>query len=298
MSSRGTTSRPVTDEPQSAALPGFEHQVAGGQIAGAREYQEDDFRIVGFRDRDPDSCDLLLVLADGMGGHRGGARASRLAISTFVDAFRQETGGVTARLRSALKTANAEVGRVAEEDRRCHGMGCTLVACVVTDDEAVQWTSVGDSPLWHLRSGVEEDGCRLHRLNADHSMRPLLENLVRRGRMTPEEAEGAAHQLRSALTGEQLTLVDEAAHPVRLKKGDTIVLASDGLETLAVGEIRNLCSGQRTSKAVVSALLQAVESANRPTQDNASVVVYRHMEAAGVRRRIERLTAITRPMAR
>ena len=130
-------------------------------------------------------------------------------------------------------------------------------------------------------------------------MRPVLASLVRRGRMTPEEAQdGAAHQLRSALTGEELTLVDEAARPVRLKKGDTIVLASDGLETLDPEKIRHLCSGQRTPTAAVSALLQAVESANRPSQDNASVVVYRHVGAAGVRRRIERLTAITRPMAR
>ena len=143
----------MIDEPQSAALPGFDHQLAGGQIAGAREYQEDDFRIVGFRDRDPDGCDLLLVLADGMGGHRGGARASRLAISTFVDAFPQETGRATARLRAALEAANAEVGRVAEEDRRYHGMGCTLVACAVTDDGAVHWISVGDSPLWRVRNG-------------------------------------------------------------------------------------------------------------------------------------------------
>ena len=293
----------MTEVRQSADLPGFDDLLAGGQIAGAREYQEDDaaitFRITGFRDRDPDGCDLLLVLADGMGGHRGGARASRLAVSTFVDAFRQEAGGVTVRLRAALEAANAEVGRSAAEDGRYAGMGCTLVACVVSDDELAHWISVGDSPFWRLRESVNGDDGGLDRLNVDHSMRPVLEHLVRLGRMAPEDAQGgAAHQLRSALTGEELTLVDEAAPPVRLGVGDRIVVASDGLETLSPEEIRRLCGGERTSTASVSELLRAVKAANRPSQDNTTVVVYRHGGAASVRRRFERLTATTERIAR
>ena len=279
-----------------ADLPGMADLFAGDQIAGGREYQEDDFRITGFPDGDPDGCDLLLVLADGMGGHRGGARASRLGVSTFVDTFRPAVGGVVARLRTSLDAANAEVGRCAAEDRRYAGMGCTLVACVVTDAAAAYWISVGDSPLWCLRS--DGDGGGMDRLNADHSMRPVLDEAVRRGRMTSEEAGGgAAQQLRSALTGEDLTLVDDPAAPVRLGIGDRILLASDGLETLATDEIYRLCGGRRTPGAIVSDLLQAVEAANRPSQDNATAVVYRHLAPSAVRRRVERLTAPTRPMA-
>ena len=286
----------MTDVGECADLPGFADLFAGDQIAGAREYQEDDFRITGFPDGDPDGCDLLLVLADGIGGHRGGARASRLAVSTFVDTFRPAAGGVAARLRTSLDAANAEVGRCAAEDGCYAGMGCTLVACVVTGDAAAHWISVGDSPLWRLRA--EGDGGGMDRLNADHSMRPVLDDLVRLGRMTPDEAGGgAAHQLRSALTGEDLTLVDEAAPPVPLGIGDRILLASDGLATLAPDEIHRLCGGRRTPGAIVSDLLQAVEAANRPSQDNATAVVYRHLAAAAVRRRFERLTAPTRPMA-
>ena len=286
----------MTDVDEFTDLPGLADLFAGDQIAGAREYQEDDFRIAGFPDGDPDGCDLLLVLADGMGGHRGGARASRLAASTFVDTFRPAAGGVAARLRTSLDAANAEVGRCAAKDRRYAGMGCTLVACVVTDDAAAYWISVGDSPLWRLRGGG--DGGGMDRLNADHSMRPVLDELVRLGRMTPEEAGGgAAQQLRSALTGEDLTLVDEAAAPVRLSIGDRILLASDGLETLAPEEIYRLCGGRRTPGAIVSDLLQAVDAANRPSQDNATAVVYRHLAAAAAKCRVERLTAPTRPIA-
>ena len=290
----------MTDAPESVDRPGFADLVAGDQIAGAREYQEDDFRIVRFASRDADGCDLLLVLADGMGGHRGGARASLLAVSTFVDTFRGATGGVAARLRASLDAANAEVGRVAADDARYAGMGCTLVACVVTDEAAAHWISVGDSPLWLVRAGPDGEGGGMARLNDDHSMRPVLEKLVRLGDLSPEEARGgSANQLLSAVTGEELKRVDEAAPPIRLGIGDRILLASDGLETLSEAEIQRLCGGHRTSAAaIVSDLLRAVEAANRPSQDNATAVVYWHLGAAAVRLRFERLTAPTRPVGR
>ena len=276
-------------------LPAFADVAAGDQTAGTRAYQEDDFRIVGFPGGDPDGCDLLLVLADGMGGHRGGAQASRAAISAFVDTFGQAGGGVATRLRVSLDAANAAVGQYAADQPHYAGMGCTLVACVVTDGAAAHWISVGDSPLWRLRAGGDGG---LDRLNADHSMRPVFEDLVRLGRMTDEEVDGgAAHQLRSAVTGEALHLVDEAAPPVRLEVGDRIVLASDGLETLPETEIRRLCAGRRPSDAIVSDLLAAVEAEGRRSQDNTTVVVYEHGSAAAIRRRLEEHAASTRSAA-
>lgn len=282
-----------------ADLSGFSDLVAGAKVAGARPYQEDDFRITGFPKRDPDGCDLLLVLADGMGGHRGGAQASHVAVSTFVEVFSNSGGGVAARLRGSLEAANAAVGGCAAENPEWTGMGCTLVGCVVTEAADVHWVSVGDSPLWRVRTGGDGDGGGLDRLNADHSMRPVFEEMVRLGRMSPEEArDGGSHQLRSAVTGAELTLVDEPAKPVRLGLNDRIVLASDGMETLAPDDIRRLCGGRRTSAVVVSDLLEAVEAVNSPSQDNATAVVYHHLAAAAVRRRFERLTARTRPMRR
>ena len=282
------------DAPDGRGLPGCGDLVAGDRIAGSRSRQEDDFGMTGFSGRDPGGCDLLLVLADGMGGHRGGAEASRLAVSAGVETFRRTAGGVAARLRAALDAANAAVGRRAAETRYAH-MGCTLVACAVTRGGAAHWISVGDSPLWRLRDGGHGG---MDRLNADHSMRPVLEGLVRTGRLAADEVdEGSSHQLRSALTGEELTLVDEGADPVRLELGDLLVLASDGLETLPDEEICR-SGGNPTAAAVVSDLLAAVEAAGATAQDNATAVVYRHAGPAAVRRRFERLTARTRPVAR
>lgn len=283
------------DGPDGRGLPGCGDLAAGDRIAGARPYQEDDFGLTGFGGRDAHGCDLLMVLADGMGGHRGGAEASRLAVAAGVETFRRTPGGAAARLRAALDEANAAVGRRAAETGYTN-MGCTLVACAVTGDGAAHWISVGDSPLWLLRDG---GGGGIKRLNLDHSMRPVLEALVQTGRLAADEVdEGSFNQLRSALTGEELNLVDEGADPVRLEVGDRLVLASDGLETLPDDEIRRLGGGNRTADAIVSDLLAAVEAAGAPKQDNVTAVVYRHVGAGAVGRRFERMTARTRPLAR
>ena len=282
----------MSDARARTTLPGFDHLLAAGQIDGARPYQEDDYRVRGFRRGDPDGSDVLMVLADGMGGHVGGAEASRLAVSTVVERFERTTGGIAARLRASLDAANAAISEVAK-DPRYAGLGCTLVACVVTDNEMAHWISVGDSPLWRLR-GSRHDGGGMDRLNDDHSMRPVLENLVRLGQMTQEEAaKGGAHQLRSAVTGEKMKFVDAGAGPVRLHAGDSIVMASDGLETLSNDDILDLARGRRSSLDIVSDLLKAVRAVGSPTQDNATVVVYRHLGAAAFRRQYRSLTAPT-----
>ena len=136
---------------------------AGYKIRGGRDYQEDAFQIKSYREGDNNV--LLLVLADGMGGHVGGARASELAVTNFVACFDRTEGVIARRLRESLDAANSAIADAAAADLRLSEMGCTVVACVVDGDQA-HWISVGDSLLWCLRDG------QLMRLNADHSMRP------------------------------------------------------------------------------------------------------------------------------
>lgn len=274
-------------------LSGLHDLLAGGQIRGARPYQEDDFRISAFPDGDPDGCDFLMVLADGMGGHRGGAEASRVAVTAFVEAFGVACGGVAARLRASLDSANEAVGTRAAADRRLRGMGCTLVGCVVTELEEAHWISVGDSPLWRAQADADTEGA-LARLNADHSLKPLYAELVRRGEATEEEARQGGHQLRSAVTGEALSLVDEG-NSSRVAAGDLLILASDGMETLSEDRIRSHCDGRADVGGMVGGLLAEVEKLALPSQDNATVLIYRHMRRGAVQGRFDRLTAPTRP---
>ena len=247
---------------------------AGYKIRGGRDYQEDAFQIKSYRAGD--SNVLLLILADGMGGHVGGARASELAVATFVAHFGRAEGATAGRLRESLDAANNAIADAAAADLRLSGMGCTVVACLVDGDQA-HWISVGDSLLWCLRDG------QLFRLNADHSMRPVLEDMVELGRMTQAELEEDPRlgQLRSVVTGEELTLVDQNEQPFTLQPEDRLLLASDGLEALSDAEIADLAASRDEPADSVNALLDAIQDLGRPGQDNTTVVVYRRPADGG-----------------
>ena len=247
--------------------------VAGAQIQGGRDYQEDDFSIRLLTDGDNPAQEdrLLLVLADGMGGHAGGAVASKTVVRAFQDAFHHAADDIEDRFDAGVSAANSAVREKQEANPNLAEMGSTLVAAVVIGS-ALYWVSVGDSLLWVFRDG------RLHRLNADHSMRPLLQDLVELGRMTEEEAlhDPRANQLRSVIYGDAVPLIDMNADGFALERGDLVVLASDGLETLpdeALAEV--IEAGRRDAQGVVEALLDAIERAGRPGQDNTTVLVYR-----------------------
>ena len=242
--------------------------LAGDRIVGKRPYQEDEFRIADYRGEPEEPCGVLLVVADGMGGHIGGAKASGLASSAFPARFKEVSGSIAERLRAGLDAANQAIRDGA--DRRSFGMGCTVVAAAVAG-EALHWISVGDSPLWLLR------GSALRQLNEDHSMQPLQDEAVRSGRMSRREAEWEypSNQLRSAVMGGRFEMVDEGSS-IELQPGDRIIVASDGLLTLSAEDLAAIGGAPKTAAEIVSDLLQAVEDRSDEYQDNTTVIVYLH----------------------
>ena len=245
---------------------------AARQIRGKRRYQEDEY---GFLDtcalgKDRNEHSLMLV-ADGMGGHVAGATASGLLREIFVEAYPRASGPITDRLQGCLQAANTAMAEAIAQDPELDSMGSTLVAAVVSSQD-LHWISVGDSPLWLFRQGT------LGRLNADHSMAPVLADLVATGRMTGEEAarDPNRHSLRSAVMGEDIHLVDVSPQPVPVERGDRLLLASDGLMTLGdqqiTGILENTQDGSLEDSA--AALIQAVEAAESPHQDNATLLLY------------------------
>ena len=157
---------------------------AARQIPGKREYQEDDYGLLDGRDLGLDGREhSMLLVADGMGGHVGGATASGLLSKTFVEVYPQASGSIVERLRDCLAAANKALADAIAANPELDSMGSTLVAAVVSS-EGLHWISVGDSPLWLFRKG------QLERLNADHSMAPILAELVAKGDMTEEDALG------------------------------------------------------------------------------------------------------------
>ena len=138
-------------------------QLIAAQIVGGREKQEDDFSIVNLNGQDP--ARLVLVVADGMGGHPGAADAAKLATSAFCEGMRTGIGALPLRLSAALHRANHAIAAAGNTDKKIAGAGCTLVAAAI-EDNAVSWISVGDSSLYLFRHGV------VRRLNQRHLATP------------------------------------------------------------------------------------------------------------------------------
>jgi formylglycine-generating enzyme required for sulfatase activity/serine/threonine protein phosphatase PrpC len=241
--------------------------IAGAQIDGARDYQEDAFlitRLAGTNDRDTKS---LCIVADGMGGHAAGNVASNMAVQTFnkhVTAH-YPANDLPAVLREAVLQANHSISETVRETAALKGMGCTLVAAVF-EGASMRWVSVGDSHLYLVRNG------ELSKRNADHSYGGFLDRMAAEG--TPVEPEGgfSRNMLMSALTGDDIADIDCPAQGIELKAGDRIVIASDGLDSLSNGKIVEYCQAASSAKECVDALLAGVAAADMPRQDNTTVI--------------------------
>jgi serine/threonine protein phosphatase PrpC len=227
----------------------------GAQHQGARPYQEDSWALKPLA-----NGSLLAVLADGMGGHAGGAVASRIAVDTAIASIEQG-----ASLGAALQAANRAVGEKAAGDQSLTNMGATFVAVAVAGDE-MYWVSVGDSPLYLVADG------RIERLNADHSMAPQIDAMVARGLLTARQAANhpGRHTLREAVMGQPLSLIDEGSR--RLGAGARLLLCSDGVQSLDEARIAAQAGGP------VQALIEAVLAVREPHQDNVTVVKLERVE--------------------
>lgn len=245
---------------------------------GARSYQEDAALVraepdgQGSEAAEPGSGarQLTAVLADGMGGHAGGALASSTACQIFMRAYETSSGDVHARLGEALALANAAIANCVEENPALNGMGCTLVGTAF-GAAGMEWVSVGDSPMFLVRAG------QIALLNEDHSLAPEIDRLAAAGKITWEDAQSdpRRHFLRSALTGADIELVDRSRQPLLLEPGDVVIIASDGIHTLSHAEILGAVEPHRAQgpDAIADALLEAVDAAGDLYQDNTTVVV-------------------------
>ncbi len=209
----------------------------------------------------------LFAVADGMGGAQAGEVASRLAAESFEPVRRGEESP-EAYLRAIARTANARIHRLAQADSSRSGMGTTLTAALVEDDE-VSFAHVGDSRAYLFRDG------ELKLLTSDHS---LVEELRRQGRLTDEQAED--HPQRSIITRalgpEREVEVDTMTY--RARPGDVYLLCSDGLTTMVPKDrIRaTLADSQSLAEAVTSLVREANEAGGR---DNITVVAFRLEDA-------------------
>ena len=173
----------------------------------------------------------LYLVADGMGGHAAGEKASALVIDSiesfvlntckwFFHLKGDEANEVLAEFQTALRQADARVLAEAERNPHLSGMGSTLTMAYSLDSDLFV-AHVGDSRCYLYRAD------HLHRLTRDHTM---VEEMVRHGYLEPSEA--AHHHLRHVITnaiGGNTPGVQVEVHKVDLEPGDRLLLCSDGL---------------------------------------------------------------------
>ena len=209
----------------------------------------------------------LFVVADGMGGAQAGEVASAIAVEEFRRGLPDPTAERTTaeqRLADTVQSANRRIYETARTAREHEGMGTTLTA-VYLDDSDLAIAHVGDSRAYVLRDG------ELTRLTHDHS---LVEELMRRGKLTPEQA--AEHPQRSIITRalgiEPDVEVDTWTFPGRA--GDVVLLCSDGLTSMIdesqIAEV--LRAESDLDRAGERLIHEANEAGGR---DNITVVIFR-----------------------
>jgi protein phosphatase len=233
---------------------------------------------------DPDRGEILLVVADGLGGHRGGEVASQMAtqqLGPLVCAGKAAGGphgsshGIShgnalaaERLTWAIEQTNRLIYEEARRDYTLEGMG-TTVACLLLAHEGPSWVAhVGDSRLYRLRAG------HFDLLTEDHS---LVATLVREGILTPEQArvDSRKNQILRALGVRKEVEVDVA--PIEVLPGDTFLLCSDGLHGLVEDpEIGRLVREAGSPESAVAKLIEAANQAGGT--DNVTCMLARFPE--------------------
>lgn len=200
----------------------------------------------------------LWAVADGMGGHQCGERASALALDTLRKRIALGDG-----LPKAIQDAHAAILAAAQEEEGQRGMGSTLVAAQFRgEDFRLAW--VGDSRAYRVRADAIEQ------LSRDHSW---VQVMIEAGRMTPEEA--ARHPRRNVVTqclGQEGPALEVETLDSRLAGDELLLLCSDGLtRELSDARIRQICAGAETLDVLVAEL---IEAANRMGgNDNISCIV-------------------------
>jgi len=206
----------------------------------------------------------LFVVADGLGGHVAGRRASELGVGVFVEtvaAFGDDAP--LALLREAFANANSAIRDLAARDPQLRGMGTTLAALWLRGDEALV-AHAGDSRLYLFRANA------LHVLTLDHS---LVGERVARGELTYEQAR--IHPSRHVITravGVLETVAPDVAS-LRPRAGDVFVLCSDGISgQLTDDEIRDCLRECQSDLGRATRELVSLANA-RGGEDNATVIL-------------------------
>ncbi|MBY0359322.1 MAG: Stp1/IreP family PP2C-type Ser/Thr phosphatase [Candidatus Obscuribacterales bacterium] len=232
------------------------------------------------RPKNEDNCyvspdERVFVVADGMGGALGGARASKLTIDAIEQLWKDhrphsnDSEQIKQWLKEAVGLANRSVFSTAEQDVSVRGMGTTVVVAVQSEDNHMHIAHVGDSRAYLVR----QDKSML--LTQDHS---VVQEMVRAGRLTEEQARINPYKnLITRCLGHD-DKVEVELTPVEIKPDDWVVLCTDGLPTVLRDEqIGSLVNNQKDPEGACGELVNQTLEGGAP--DNVTVVVVKYFES-------------------
>lgn len=204
----------------------------------------------------------LFVVADGMGGHKAGDFASKYTVQVLRQELKNsQIEDPEEMITEAIKAANHKLIETAHRDVKLEGMGTTLVVASVIG-HTLYFANVGDSRLYLINQGIKQ-------LSKDHS---LVEEMVRLGGINEEEAKHHPDKniITRAIGAKEDVDVDFFEY--RLRRGDIILMCTDGLSNMVEDEeIFNIVQGSRD---IVEAVEQLVERANdHGGRDNIGVIL-------------------------
>lgn len=219
----------------------------------------------------------LIVLADGMGGHRGGEVASAITVSTVLEMLADSLKAIGPRdndeyngyslhcmaVHDAIETANTKVFNASKESAQYRGMGTTVVALLFRDNRFIV-AHVGDSRLYRYRDG------ELEQITHDHS---LMQELIDKGFYSQEQAEESLNRnLVTRAVGIEES-VDIDVQEGGVETGDIFLLCSDGVSDMVDDDTINnvIRDHQDDLENVASELIRLSNEAGG--KDNISVVL-------------------------
>lgn len=207
----------------------------------------------------------LYIVADGMGGHKAGDKASSYAVDRFVELARKETKELPFLvMERILNEVNEEVYDLSCKEEQYSGMGTTIVVATVADKTAYIM-NVGDSRLYYFDE-------KLHQVTMDHS---LVEELVRAGEINREESRN--HPQKNIIT--KAVGVAGDVQPdffiVDMKEESSLLLCSDGLTNMVDDEkLEEILSGDGTEEEMAEKCIE--EALFYGGLDNIAVVIARN----------------------
>ena len=198
--------------------------LAKSDIGRAREMNQDSFYV-----SDVNGPVKLYILADGMGGYKGGEIASSLAVTSAkhyivnnIQKIKKEKEEILSLVKSAIEYANLVVYEKSKEDKELHDMGTTLDVCLIINNR-VFIGHIGDSRVYRVRKNI------IRKLTTDHS---YVEKLLKEGTITKEEAYNhpKKNMLMKALGCSSLVEPDVMCKG--FLKDDILFMCSDGLTNM------------------------------------------------------------------